>query len=158
MKFDHLNDYIKIGQSFVVAGFIKFESNVITLEATDIDYLTLFDTNYNISVNPSSTTSNSKLDISIIANKFKSANSSIPLKKCQRLVPTPTTNDESLTSVILFQELTPISTKVIANKKEKKNISDIALDTLGLSTYHAEENHIEEDKLKEQMKKNYMKI
>ncbi|CAG8552328.1 2994_t:CDS:2, partial [Cetraspora pellucida] len=39
-----------------VAGFIKFEKpNIITIEATDIDYLSSFNTNYDVTENPSIT-------------------------------------------------------------------------------------------------------
>ncbi|CAG8604135.1 13125_t:CDS:1 [Racocetra fulgida] len=87
-RFDHLNDCIKIGRTFILSGLIKIESNAKTLEATDIDYLTSFNTSYNLTGNSLPTASNTHLDISIIADEFRSTNSESP-KKHKKLIPNP---------------------------------------------------------------------
>ncbi|CAG8487048.1 452_t:CDS:1 [Cetraspora pellucida] len=72
-----------------------------------------------------------------IINEFKST-SSHGSKKHQRSI--PTAQASSLISAIVSQEIIPINSGIITNKKEKKKLSDLALDSLDLNTENIKEN------------------
>ncbi|CAG8752598.1 12363_t:CDS:2, partial [Cetraspora pellucida] len=102
-RFNHLHDYIKIGCLFVVFGFIKFEKpDIIVLEATDIDYLSFFDFNYNTTLETSPSTVSKSLT-----------------------VPTLSTTPQELDSF-------DVNVGITSNKKDKKKLSDLVLDSLNL--------------------------
>ncbi|CAG8724121.1 4765_t:CDS:2, partial [Cetraspora pellucida] len=72
-RFEHLYNCIKIGQLFVMTSFIKLEKpNIITIEATDIDYLSFFNTNYDVTKN-SSIMSTTCTEINQITNEFSTS-------------------------------------------------------------------------------------
>ncbi|CAG8648492.1 17491_t:CDS:2 [Racocetra fulgida] len=122
-RFNHLHDRIKIGRSFVVSGFIKFEKpDIVALEATDIDYLSSFDFNYNTALETSpSTVSKSRSVINSIADEFRST-SQTPNKPP---VSTLSTTPQKLDSF-------DVNAGITSNKKGKKKLSDLVLDSLNL--------------------------
>lgn len=150
-RFEHLKDRITVGRSFVVSGFIKFESNNITLEATDIDYLSSFNANYNLSndalsINSNTSNLNSNSDINLIANEFKSTNSQ-PLRK-RKLVPTSVNYNTNSSLNEMSQESMSVNAGVTPKQKRKKRLTDLALDSLGLNVNYSEdqiENLLSED-------------
>ncbi|CAG8598061.1 10365_t:CDS:1, partial [Cetraspora pellucida] len=73
-------------------------------------------------------------------------------------MPTLINHNKSLTLVNLFQELTPISTEIIANKKEKKKISDLILDALGLSANYVKKDDIKKDQIESMDEELYKNI
>ncbi|CAG8755789.1 6583_t:CDS:2, partial [Cetraspora pellucida] len=97
--------------------FIKFEKpNIITIEATDIDYLSSFNTNYNVTENPS-IMSTTCTEINQIADEFST----------------------SSTSTTLSKQSTFVNAEIATSKKEKKKVTNLALDSLGLTTDQPEE-------------------
>ncbi|CAG8725200.1 28354_t:CDS:1, partial [Dentiscutata erythropus] len=143
-RFEHLYDRIKIGRSFVVAGFIKFENpNIITIEATDIDYLSSFNTNYDVAENPS-ITSTTRTEINQIADEFRSTNAQLT-KKRRKLMPTATSYSTSLTSTTPSEQSTFVNAEIATSRKGKKKVTDLALDSLGLTTDQPEEIEANEE-------------
>ncbi|CAG8442254.1 17988_t:CDS:1 [Cetraspora pellucida] len=79
-----------------------------------------------------------RTDISQIADEFRSTNSQMPNKQ-RRLTPARTTHATSSTSNILSNESILINSERTINRKGKKKLTDLALDSLGLNNDDREE-------------------
>ncbi|CAG8730774.1 28930_t:CDS:2, partial [Racocetra persica] len=136
-----LGPNIKIGGTYLISGFFKFsQSGKLMIEATEIEYLKITQLNYNIPESSSSSVSNTRSIIDIIADDIDSITTEIPPKHAEFTtfsVKHNTTSIDTNTEINLHygsnQNYADLDAQI--EEKEKHNINENIADNIKIKVF-----------------------